>query len=198
VLTVTVAWLLVALVPAAVRSIDIAAVVFTLGLAAAWARTAAPARITHETQEGRTTRRFEAKTLEVVLPLFGVYLVASAWAPPSAPSGAWSGTLALLPLRDGLGNDAIFRALEQIAAFTLGGYAVAEHQGRSRDRFDRLAGPVLGWAIAVSATLQVLRGWHPSYGASGTLFASTVVGAMVGAWLYVLQLAHIRALTSRA
>jgi len=194
---ITVAWLLVALPPAAVRWLDIAAVVFALGVAAAWARTAAPARITHERREGRTTRRFEAKTLRVVLPLFAIYLVASALVPLSAPNGAWSGTLALLPLHDGLGNDAIFRALEQIAAFTLGGYAVAEYQGRSRDRLDTLAAPVLGWAITVSATLQVLRGWHPGYGASAMLFACTVAGASVGAWLYVLQLAHIRALTSR-
>jgi VanZ family protein len=196
VFAITVAWLLVALLPAVVRSPGVAAVAFTLGLAAAWARTAAPARLTHEMHGGRSTRRFEAKTLQVVLPLFALYVVGSALSPPAAPI-AWSGTLALLPLHDGLGNDAIFRALEQVAAFTLGGYAVAEYEGRSRDRFATLVVPVLGWASAVSATLQILRGWHPGYGASGMLFACTVVGALVGAWLYVLQLAHIRALTSR-
>jgi glycopeptide antibiotics resistance protein len=197
VLAIAAAALLVALVPAAVRAFAVAGAVGAIGLAAAWARTMAPARITHESLPGRTTRRFEAKTLRVVLPLFALYLAASALTPLSAPSETWSGTMALLPLHESLQNDALFRALEQIAAFTLGGYALAEYQGRSRDRIDTLAGPVLGWACGVSALLQILRGWHPSYGASGLAFAGTVLGAALGAWLYVLQLAHVRALTSR-
>jgi VanZ family protein len=197
VLVIAAAGLLVALVPAAVRTPAVAGAVGAIGLAAAWARTMAPVRITHETLHGRTTRRFEAKTLRVVLPLFALYLAASALTPLSPPSDTWTGTMALLPLHESAENDALFRALEQIAAFTLGGYALSEYQGRSRDRFHTLAGPVLGWACGVSALLQILRGWHPGYGASGLAFVATALGAALGAWLYILQLAHVRALTSR-
>jgi hypothetical protein len=40
------------------------------------------------------------------------------------------------------------------------------------------------------------RGWHPAYGASAAMFALTLLGAGLGSWLYVLQLAHVRALTA--
>ena len=132
-----------------------------------------------------------------MLPLFIACLVVSSLTPPAAPGGGWSGTLALLPEEQAPTTGVIFRALEHVAAFTLIGYAIAEYQGRSRDRFRTIAPSVLAWVAVSSAVLELARGWHPAHGASATMFALTMLGGGFGGWLYLLQLAHVRALTAR-
>jgi VanZ family protein len=197
ILLATAAWLVVALVPGALRSPGLALAAGTIGLATAWIRTVAPLRFTHEAHRERAPRRFEASTLKLVLPLFITYLVASALGPPALPAGEWSGTLALLPPQQAPTTDVIFRVLEHVAAFTLIGYAIAEYRGRSRDRFRTVAPSVFAWTTATSAGLELARGWHPEYAASATMFTLTLLGAGLGGWLYLLQLAHVRALTER-
>ena len=197
VLMVTSAWLAVTLLPSAVQRTGPTVVVALLAVATAWARTAAPARLTHETSDGRPTRRFEAATLRIVLPLFAVFAVLSAWTPLSPPADAWSGTLALVPRSEDLADPIIYRALEQIAAFAILGYAVAEYHGRARHRLGPLLVSVLLWTVPASAALQWIRGWHPDHGASGLLVAATTLAACGGGWLYVLQLEHVRALGAR-
>jgi VanZ family protein len=194
VLLVTLAWLAVALLPSAVPRAGPTAVIALIALVVAWARTVAPARLTHESFDGKPSRRFEAATLRVVLPVFGVYLILSVATPFASPSDTWSGALGLTP-PDGNAQDApIYRALEQIAAFALLGYALAEYRGRVHDRLPRLVRNVLAWAAPASAALQWLRGWHPAHGSSALLLALTLAAAAGGAWLYVLQLEHVRAL----
>ncbi|MSR20340.1 MAG: VanZ family protein [Gemmatimonadetes bacterium] len=197
ILLATAAWLVVALVPGAFRSLGLTSAAAAMGLGAAWIRSVAPARFTHETHRDGAPRRFESSTLRLVLPLFIAYLVVSSLTPPAIPDGRWSGTLALLPAEQSASNGAIFRALEHIAAFTLIGYAIAEYHGRSRDRFRTVAPAVLAWAALSTAALELARGWHPEYRASATMFALTLLGAGLGGWLYILQLAHVRALTAR-
>jgi hypothetical protein len=158
-------------------------------------RTAAPPWLTHEAHAGRPSRRFETATLRVVLPLFAAYLALTTLTPFLAPT-AWSGALSLAP-RGELEGAALYRALEQIAAFTLLGYAIAEYHGRSHETFRPLARSVLAWAAPTSLVLQWIRGWHPEHGASGVLFLLTLAGAVGGAWLYVLQLQHVQALGAR-
>jgi VanZ family protein len=194
----TAAWLLVALTPSAVRSVSIAAALAGAGLLAAWIRAGAPPRLTHEKEGGRSTRRFEARTLHVVLPLFVLYLVLASFTPLAPRNGAWLAMFTLVPPARSLDNGALLGAVEHIAAFTLMGYAIAEYNGRSRDRFHQAIPPVLLWATVAAVPLQALRGWHPAYGASLSLFVLTLFGAVLGGWIYVLQLVHIRALTSKA
>lgn len=192
VLTATASWLLVALVPGFLGSLELAAAAGAAGLGAAWIRTVAPSRVTHEVLPA--PRRFEAATLRVVFPLLFVYLSASSLTPLTAPSARWMGTWALLPEGAALDTAVIFRTLEHIAGFTLIGYAIAEYHGRSRDQFSTVLPVVLGWAGAASAALEIARGWHPDYGASAVMFALTLLGAGLGGWVYSLQLAHVRAL----
>jgi hypothetical protein len=184
----------VALLPSAISRAGPTAAIAMIALAVAWARTVAPARLTHEAHDGRPSRRFEAATLRVILPLFGVYLALSTAAPLTSPSDTWSGALGLEFPGRGLQNARLYRALEQIAAFALLGYALAEYRGRLHDRLRRLLPSVLAWTVPVSAALQWLRGWHPEHGSSGALLALTLAASAGGAWLYVLQLEHVRAL----
>jgi VanZ family protein len=196
ILLATAAWLLVAMLPGAVASLGVALAAAALGLGAAWARSVAPPWLTHEPDREGAPRRFEASTLRLVLALFSVYLVLSSLTPP-APAGGWSGTIALMPAQQAPTNGLIFRALEHMGAFALLGYGIAEYHGRSRDRLSRVAPTVLGWAVGVSATLEIARGWLAEQGASAVMFALTLLGAGLGGWLYLLQLAHVRALTAR-
>jgi hypothetical protein len=129
-----------------------------------------------------------------VFPLLFGYLALSSLAPFSSLSPTWRATWALLPTGAGLSVDVIFRALEHVAGFTLLGYAIAEYHGRSRAQLRSALPILLGWAAASSAALEVLRGWHPSYGASATMFVLTLIGAGLGGWIYALQLAHVRAI----
>ena len=194
---VTAAWLLVALLPSFVQRPGPTSTIGLIALATAWLRTVAPARFTHEAVDGRPSRRFEAATLRMVAPMFFMYLALSAATPWMAPMEAWSGALGLVPNGQDIADPDIYRALEQIAAFTLLGYAVAEYHGRSRDGLRELVTRVLVWTAVASAVLQAIRGWHPEHGASGLLFALTILGAIGGTWIYVLQLEHVRALASR-
>ncbi|MGE0160496.1 MAG: VanZ family protein [Gemmatimonadales bacterium] len=197
VLFVTGAWTAVALLPGAVQRPALAAAVAAVALAVAWARTVAPAHITHETGDsGAPSRRFEAATLRVVLPLFAVYLVLACLLPWSAPTQGWSATLGL-PVRGDLRDPDIYRVLEQIAAFTLLGYAVAEHRGRVRHGAVELLASILAWTIPAATLFQAIQGWHPAYRASGLLLALTIAAAVGGGRIYVLQLEHVRALAAR-
>jgi hypothetical protein len=190
------AWLGVALLPSLAQRPTLTLALAGIGIASAWARTVAPTRLTHEAHAGRPSRRFEAATLRVVLPLFGTYLALSCLTPWTGLSAAWSSTLGLMSTRVAHNAD-IYRALEQIAAFTLLGYAVAEYRGRSRHGAGELLRSILLWTVPTSAVFQGIRGWHPAYGASGLLFALTVLGAVGGGWIYILQLEHVRALARR-
>jgi glycopeptide antibiotics resistance protein len=194
VLVATGVWLAVALAPGFLGAPARAVVAAALGLATAWIRTVAPTRFTHEVSPAGAPRRFEAATLRMVLPLFFVHLVASSLTPPARPGARWVGMWALLPAGGSLGNDVIYRALEHIAAFSLIGYAIAEYQGRARDRFATVLPLVVGSAALTSAALELARGWNAAYRASALMFALTLVGAGFGTWLYTLQLAHVRAL----
>lgn len=196
VLVATSAWLLVALTPSALSAMEVVTIAAASGLGAAWIRSIAPTRVTHEVHPERPARRFEAMTLRFVLPLLLLHLGLSSLAPITGLGGPWHGTWALLPSDKSVDMDTIFRALEHVAAFTILGYAIAEYHGRARDGFVGLVPAVVGWSAAASAVLELARGWHPQHTASATMFALTLIAAGLGGWLYTLQLAHVRAVAA--
>jgi VanZ family protein len=197
VLGVTGAWLAIALLPSAVRAPLVSLVIATLGLIAAWARTSAPPWLTHEAYSGRQARRFETATLRLVVPLFCMYVVTTSLTPFETPT-TWAGAIGIAPRGERVRDAEVFRALEQLGALTLVGYAIAEYHGRSREALAAVARPVLVWGAPIAIGVQWLRGWHPAYGASGIVLALTLAGTLWGAWLYVLQLQHVQALGARS
>lgn len=192
----TLGWSLVAFVPGARGDLTVILPGAVLVHAVAVLRDLATQRAL---QQGGTaaSRRFELPTLRRVLPVYTVYLVLSALWPLDDADGRWRGTLALSLAGVEPSQMAVFRALEQVAAFTLVGYMGAEYHGRDpRSGLPALA-RIIAWSVAASALLQVARGFQPAAGASATLFLLTQVAAAFGHLLYVLQREHVQALAQR-
>jgi VanZ family protein len=126
-------------------------------------------------------RRFEAEALALAAPFFAGYLL-------------------LLPVGDPpLGPDAstrlgIMRQVETLAAFTVGGYLLAEAGGRRQLRYRHTAWLVGLAGAAAAATLAGVRAWHGVESASALAIAMHAVAAAYGGWLYHLQRAHVKAL----
>jgi VanZ family protein len=135
--------------------------------------------------------------LRRVLPVYAAYLALSALWPLGDVDDHWRGTLALTLADATLTQATVFRALEQVAAFTLVGYMAAEFRGRDR-RAERTAVlRVLTWSAVVSALLQGARGFQPATGASLVLFLLCQVASVAGCHLYTLQRDHVLALLKR-
>lgn len=142
-------------------------------------------------------RRFELPTLRVVLPVYTLYLCVSALWPLGSVALPWQGVYALALPDALLSQPAVFRALEQVAAFTLVGYMGAQYHGRDSRSRTRTALRVLSWSLAASAMLQVARGFQPDAGASASLFALTLAAAGFGIVLYERQREYVQALLKR-
>jgi hypothetical protein len=153
--------------------------------------------VTHEAGDGGRGRRFEAATLRIVFPLLVLYVVVAALPLGAGMRSQWLFGWALQPVGDLPRMDAIFRAIAHIAAFTVLGYAIAEYHGRTREQVSRVLPTVIGAAAALSALIEIARGWHQAHVASALMFVFTVSGAALGSALYALQLAHVRALVRR-
>ncbi|MGZ8377490.1 MAG: VanZ family protein [Gemmatirosa sp.] len=126
-------------------------------------------------------RRFEAEALLRAAPFFAGYLVLLPLGDPPQGADAWT-------------RLGILRHVEVMAAFTVGGYLLAEAMGRRRLRYRHTAwrvGLAAGAAATVLAMLRVDRGAVP---ASLLALATHVVAAAYGGWLYHLQRAHVLAL----
>jgi glycopeptide antibiotics resistance protein len=161
-------------------------------------RWSAPAALVMERVDGRRdARRFEQPTLRLALPLFAAYLALSTLWPLFRTPGAWHGMLALMAPHVPLTKPFVYRVIEHVAAFSLLGYLVAQYQGRRRETWGEVAPQVLGWAAGLSFVFEVARGWSPWAGASLIMWGLTLASAAFGGWLYLLQLAHIRALLGR-
>lgn len=190
-------WALVALVPGARGDLTIIGPGTVLVLSVAFLQDLQTRRTTPHTT-APVNRRFELPTLRRVLPVFTVYLVLSALLPLDDVDGRWRGTLALALPEAFLTQTAVFRALEQVAAFTLVGYMGAEYHGRAPRDGRRSLWRIIGWSVTTSALLQIARGFQPGTGASLSLFALTQVAAGFGHVLYTLQRDHVRALAQRS
>jgi hypothetical protein len=91
----------------------------------------------------------------------------------------------------------VFRALEQVAAFTLVGYMGAEYRGRDTGTPRSALVPIIGWSMITSALLQGVRGFQSEAAASLSLWMLTQIAATFGHVLYLLQREHVQALVRR-
>lgn len=159
----------------------------------------APPFLTHErTASGERSRRFEAPTLRVAMvPLVGL-IVWYVLGPLDAPRGAWHGTFALLPRGVEPDDRGVFRIMAQVSAFTALGYAVAEQAGRARTSMRALAPRALLASALLALPLEAARGLRVGTESRALVAGFCVVAALFGAWLFVLQLANVRALLGRA
>jgi glycopeptide antibiotics resistance protein len=139
-------------------------------------------------------RRFEGSTLNRVIPGFMIYLVLLVLWPPAPRFGGWRLGWGLEVQLGDVSTDAIFSLLEYLAAFTLLGYALAEHRGRLDESTRRLVLRSGGVGFAWAAVLELAATLHVGSMGSGLRLAMAVVAVSYGAGLYALQRAHIRGL----
>ncbi len=192
----TLGWSFVALVPGGRGDLPFVALATAVVVAAALCCHVATRRMRQGAPDDGS-RRFEVPTLRRVLPVYAAYLALSALWPLGDVDDHWRGTLALTLADATLTQATVFRALEQVAAFTLVGYMAAEFRGRDR-RAERTAVlRVLTWSAVVSALLQGARGFQPATGASLVLFLLCQVASVAGCHLYTLQRDHVLALLKR-
>ena len=192
----SVGWSLVALLPGAMGDLTVALPGTALTLATALLRDIG----TRHAMQRSQTRRVELPTLRLLLPMYAAYLACSALWPLTGASPVWHGTLALALPGVEMTQPFVYRALEQVAAFTLVGYMAAEYRGRERGpraRTLRGMSKLVAWSAAASILLQTARGFSERDGASLSLLLLTLSAAAVGHWLYLLQRAHVRALVQR-
>lgn len=197
-LTTLAGWAVVALPLAVRRDYALALACVTMLVGTALLRSLATFRLLEGSAPDRAeARRFELPTLRLLLPVFAAYLTLSALWPVAELSLRWQGSWALVLPGLALNEGMVYRALEQVAAFTLVGYMSAEFHGRDRRALSRNWLRAIAWALPVSLMLQAARGFRADSGASLSLLLLTQVAAIFGAWLYVLQRAHVQALVVR-
>ena len=186
-------WVIVAVVPGARGNVALIVAGATLTVGTALLRSIATAR----DRDADAQRRFELHTLRLVLPLFAAYLALSSLWPLDAATPTWHWIVALAPPQIALSQPVVYRLIEHVAAFTLAGYVIAEFHGREARGLREAAPRLALWAGGISLMLEVARGWYPDTGASVLLWLFTVVAALFGGWLYLLQRDHVRALVER-
>ncbi|MCE9637260.1 MAG: VanZ family protein [Planctomycetes bacterium] len=138
-------------------------------------------------------RRFEVPTLRRVGGLYLLYLVVLAGWPWRTEVGDWHGAMTLPEIGTPPRLGPLFRLVEYFAAFTLGGYLIAESRGRRTET----ARTTLAWTVlpllTFAAAFELLRGYAPDYGASMLRPAFAAAGAWFGAVIYGRQLAAVQA-----
>lgn len=189
----SVGWTIVAIVPGTRGDWWMVVQCLALTISAAMLRGIATRRLLHEGRAGR----FELPTLALVLPVYTTYLSLSALWPLTDAGIVFRGTWALALEGQALSQPFVYRALEQVAAFTLVGYMGAEFYGRDPRPLSQTLPRLVVWTLVASLLLQIARGFHEQHAASGMLFVFTQVTAAFGHWLYLLQRDHIRALVKR-
>jgi glycopeptide antibiotics resistance protein len=143
---------------------------------------------------GTGERRFELLTLRRIGPLYAVYLVLLVlWPWPWTPQ-AWHASVGFAEIADRPGVIPTLRILEDIAAFTLLGYMLAELRGRR----DEPVHQTLQWLLVCgglcSSGLELARGFHPKHMASLAHMLMMTSAALYGGVIYRLQLAMVRRL----
>jgi len=139
-------------------------------------------------------RRFEADTLGRFVPVFMLYLVVAALWPPLRGLAPWHGALGLPDGLTAATRVDMLVLLEQVAGFTLLGYAAGEWRGRREltlgEDLPRITLTIATFALA----LEVVQGGLVGPGASLLRALLSTAAAVYGAAVYHLARTHVRIL----
>lgn len=136
-------------------------------------------------------RRFELPALKLLLPLYAVYLLLLAVWPTTLPIERWQFNINFEQLAFNEKIVFIFRFAENIAAFTLLGYMVAEMRGRKNEAAEKTLGWTFFISIAAAIFIQVLK-TYPALNRISILPIIIITAAsLYGAVIYRLQLSAI-------
>lgn len=194
-LVVVAGWSIVALAPAAIRDPRVAAWAAAAAGLAAVGRSIAPERFVRERDAtGGWSRRVERPALRVALALLTVTLLLAAGDAGAGGAVDWTVTWALLPDGAPLSRAFTFRVLAQVSGFAVIGFAAAEYLARARERAAAAAPLLVPAAGLLLAAVEAMQARPGGPGASASRAMLSVFAVLVGWRLYLLQLAHIRAL----
>ncbi|MCC6927975.1 MAG: VanZ family protein [Gemmatimonadaceae bacterium] len=136
-------------------------------------------------------RRFEVPLLESAAPAYATYLAALTVAPLLGGVDAWQVGLGFPGVAIEWTKVEILRFLEQVAAFTLLGYMVAEFRGRAVTAYGSALPRLARWGATAALLGEGVRGFHAGHGASVARGIVLLTAALYGGWLYYLQRAHV-------
>jgi hypothetical protein len=105
----------------------------------------------------------------------------------------WHGAIGFSNRLNNAGVVELLVLLEQVGAFTLLGYAMAEWRGRRELALVDDVPRVMGLAMALGGVLELVQGFLVGPGASAIRALLSVTGATYGAAVYHLARAHVRA-----
>lgn len=145
-----------------------------------------------------SNRRFEVPLLMTAAPAYATYLVALTMAPLLGGIDAWRLGIGFPGVATEWTKIEILRFLEQVAAFTLLGYMVAEFRGRVVERYREALPRLIRWGGTAAILGEGVRGFHAGHGASVARGIVLLTAALYGGWLYYLQRAHVVRLIAQA
>jgi glycopeptide antibiotics resistance protein len=138
-----------------------------------------------------SNRRFEVPLLTSAAPAYGAYLALLTLAPLLHGVGAWEVGIGFPGVATEWTKTEILRCLEQVAAFTLLGYMIAEFRGRDVPSYRAALRRLLAWGSAAAIAGESVRGFHLGHGASLSRGILLLSAALYGGWLYYLQRSHV-------
>jgi hypothetical protein len=186
------AWYAAGAFPLLARHSGIVVLGVVIAAAVAWGH----GRLDAGRTDGRE-RRYEVPVLLSCLPAFLAYAALLGAGPLVGGTDSWRLGMGFPGVASEWTRTEILRLLEIVAAFTLGGYAVAEHRGRVLQRFGAGAPRLAAFAIGGALSVELLRGFHPNHGASLARGVLVSLAGMYGGWLYYLQRRQILSLLDR-
>jgi hypothetical protein len=171
--------------------------IVAVGLLATVMATFARGRLDSGRVDGRE-RRYEVLVLLSCIPTFVAYALFLGAGPLIDGVGTWQMGIGFPGVASEWTRTEILRLLELVAAFTLGGYAVAEHRGRVLQHFSRGAPRLLAFSVAGALLVESLRGFHIGHGASLARGVLVTLAGVYGGWLYYLQRRQVLVLLGEA
>ncbi|MBL8980804.1 MAG: VanZ family protein [Gemmatimonadetes bacterium] len=132
-------------------------------------------------------RRYEVHVLLSCAPMFLLYAVLLGAGPLIDGTAPWRLGIGFPGVASEWTRIEILRLLELVAAFTLGGYAVAEHRGRVLQQFRRGGLRLVVISTSGALLVEVIRGFHAGHGASLARGILVSLAGVYGGWLYYLQ-----------
>jgi VanZ family protein len=147
--------------------------------------------------ENTAERRFEHRTLRVMIPVFVLYLILLAMFFPFHPFDSWHASFGFTDRITDTSLQSLYPRLEQLAAFTVLGYMIAEWRGRLERSFREELTPLFLITIGLALVLEFLSGFQAGRGASFIRLVLSLTGALFGGTIYHMSRAHIRFLRGR-
>jgi VanZ family protein len=142
-------------------------------------------------------RRFERSTLRITMPVFVLYLFLLALFFPLRAVDSWHAIFGFTDRLADTSLESLYSRVEQLAAFTVLGYMIAEWRGRLERSFREELPALFLFIVSSALVLEFLSGFQAGGGASLVRLLLSIAGALFGAMIYHMSRAHVRFLLGR-